>query len=125
MENKLNHSTRENVWIALSDAFVDSKMDYDNIAGRIQKLEKQEIKKIFFREVAPICGLNLMTTAPSVWHYFDENFICEEINGMLKKRENSCIYRLRNNIFIAFCYWNFREEWSAVEIALDKQVELH
>ncbi|WP_211464758.1 DUF7079 family protein [Collimonas silvisoli] len=123
MENKLTQLDHEKIWIALSDAFVDTDVDFNSIAYRVRNfdLDIGQLNEIFFREVAPICGLNLMTTAPPVWHFFDEEYLLEQIYEMLQRRKKSFIFRVTNDVFIWFCRWNFREEWMAVQSAvLDK-----
>lgn len=70
MENKLKKSEREKIWMAFSDAFVDNEVDYNNIASRIRGFNLDQLEENIFREVAPYCGVNLMSVIPVVWDFF-------------------------------------------------------
>ncbi|WP_211464762.1 DUF7079 family protein [Collimonas silvisoli] len=118
MGNKLTDAEREKIWYVLSDVFVDSDVDFPYIARNLRSFDMEQIKEIFFREVAPICGVNLMTVIPPIWSGFSEDEVRQDIRGMLKKREDSFIFRVRNDVFVAFCRWYFRSYWKEVEDVL-------
>jgi hypothetical protein len=111
MENTLNDARREEIWLALSDVFVDTEVNYGYIARRITDIDLHQLEEIFFTEVAPYCGPNLMTAIPEVWDCFYPDDLISGIQGKLKKCQNSILARLRYKGFVLFCRWYFRDIW--------------
>lgn len=124
MENKLKKSEREKIWMAFSDAFVHNEVDYNNIASRICGFNLDQLEENIFREVAPYCGVNLMSVIPVVWDFFLKEDVFWNINKMLEKSKHSFIFRIRNDAFIAICRWKFRDDWNLIKAALSEQDEL-
>ena len=82
--------TREPLWIALSDLFLDTELqEYNHLY--IAKAMKEsgyslaEIEGILLLEVFPVCIANLRSVAGE-WAGFDENVLCETI--IAAKRPN-------------------------------------
>lgn len=124
MADTLSDERREAIWEALSDAFVDSETDYRYIASRVADVSPIDLEEIFFTEVAPHCGSNLMSPIPPVWTGFERAELAKGIRAMLGDTRNSWIARLRYKGFVAYCRWHFRNEWQAIAGQL-RQHEFH
>lgn len=83
MERRL---TSRELWVALSDLFVDTEVDYKRIARVIRGCSIEEVEFALFQRVAPVCVANMLTPAPPVWWYFDEGKLIEEIEALIEKR---------------------------------------
>jgi hypothetical protein len=112
MITNLSKSDKIKIWSALSDNFVDTNVDYDSIVERIHGFDLKVLEEIFFCEVAPICGPNLMTATPPIWTGFDGADIAKDIELMLEKRSRSVLFKLRNNAFIFYCRCEFSDDWN-------------
>lgn len=124
MADTLSDERREAIWEALSDAFVDNEVDYRYIASRVADVSPIELKEIFFTEVAPHCGPNMMSPIPPIWGVFDRVELAKGIRAMLGRARNSWIARLRYKSFVAYCKWRFQNEWQAIADELG-QHEFH
>ncbi|MGO4005055.1 DUF7079 family protein [Pseudomonas fluorescens] len=80
--------TSRELWVALSDLFVDTDVDYKRIARVISGCSIEEVEFALFQRVAPVCVANMLTPAPPVWWYFDEGKLIEEIEALIKRRSN-------------------------------------
>ncbi|MBN3805745.1 hypothetical protein GXB81_22210 [Paraburkholderia sp. Ac-20336] len=118
MENSIADTDRENVWQVMSEFFVDNEIDYDYWAEKIAQFPIEELKDIFFREVAPVCGPNVLTPVPPAWLTFDTEWVVDEIKRNLSKRESSLIYRARYDANVICYRIRCREFWSDVEDAI-------
>ena len=72
---------REEVWLALSDLWLDSELDeawLRSIAAVLRNsgLSRAELERIFHYEVAPVVWLNHWVTA-GVWGAFDRDWMVE------------------------------------------------
>ena len=114
MANILTDAHREDIWFALSDAFVDNEINYDYIVRRVEDVDIDQLKDIFFCEVAPYCGVNLMTVIPEVWCVFDRDELIHGIRKKLADAENHLIARWRYKGFVAYCRHHFRDEWQTI-----------
>ena len=63
----LDPSQRRRLRHALSDAFVDTLLEPEDIARRIKGVDPALLERLFFEEVAPVCHGNLLSPAPAVW----------------------------------------------------------
>jgi len=120
MTNSLSDIRREEIWHALSDAFVDNEVDYSDIARQVADVDIEQLKKIFFTEVAPFCGPNLMDTIPIVWSGFSREHLCEGIKEKLEQTRYSWIAWLRYKVFIVLCRCYFLEEWKSIKSEVNK-----
>lgn len=111
----------EEVWEALSEVFVDNDVDYDRIAEVVADVNPAELQEIFFTEVAPHCGPNLMSAVPPVWTGFDRQVLAKGIREMQARNRESLIARLRHKAFVRYLRMHFRNEWQAIEAALAKR----
>jgi hypothetical protein len=110
---------REDIWEALSDVFVDNEIDHMSIAGKVAGVDPARLEEIFFTEVAPYCGPNLMTPIPPVWAGFSREPLVEGIQEKLERIRHSPIARLRHKGWVFFCRWYFRKEWRAIAAGLE------
>ena len=83
MENQLE---QRKLWSALSDLFVDSKVDYKQIAETVKNFSIEEIEFALFERVAPVCIGNMLAPIPPIWWYFDEEQLASDIEALVKKR---------------------------------------
>lgn len=121
MANTLSDERREEVWGALSEVFVDNEIDFALIASQVADVDLFELEQIFFNEVAPHCGPNLMSAIPPVWSGFDCNELASGIRTMQARNRSSLLARLRHKGFVAYCRRYFRHEWEALAAALTKR----
>jgi hypothetical protein len=118
LENPLNEKRREEVWYALSEAFIDDEVDYAWIADKIGEIDKDRLRQIFFEEVAPYCGPNLMTAIPPIWAGFDREKLVAVIHEMISKNDKSVIAKLRHKTFVIYLRLYFGSVWHAIESKL-------
>lgn len=121
MEHQLSDKQREEIWYALSDAFVDNEVDYEYIADRVKDIDIPQLKEIFFKEVAPVCGPNGMSTVPVVWAGFMKEDLIPSIRSYLRKIKFSPSAWYRYIVFVYFCKWYFKDEWESIVAALEKR----
>ncbi|HCL3918882.1 TPA: hypothetical protein N2B33_005436, partial [Pseudomonas aeruginosa] len=81
----LDPSQRRRLRHALSDAFVDTLLEPEDIARRIKGVDPALLERLFFEEVAPVCHGNLLSPAPAVWTAFDEAWLEEAIERRLAR----------------------------------------
>jgi hypothetical protein len=118
MANTLTDARQEEVWEALSDAFVDNAVDYGDMARQVADVPPEQLEEIFFNAVAPYCGLNLMMPIPPIWQGFRRKALAEGIRAMQRRNKNSLMARLRHKGWVALCRCCFRNEWKAITNAL-------
>ena len=94
---------RKPVWIALSEFYLDTELDENDIQ-RIAKILKysgysiEELKLINYVEVAPLVSSNLLNVTGE-WAGFDEDWLVSEIINLKSKRKSKSIFN-RIIIFI-------------------------
>jgi hypothetical protein len=118
MENSITGADREMVWQVMSEFFVDNEIDYDYWAGKIAHFPLTILKEIYFHEVAPVCGPNVLTPVPPIWLTFDTELVINEIRKNLSRRNQSTMYRLRYNINVLYYRAACHSFWVPVERAI-------
>jgi hypothetical protein len=118
LENPLTEKRREEIWESLSDAFIDNEVDYAWIAKRVADIDEDKLHHIFFEEVAPYCGRNLMTAIPPIWAGFDREKLAAGIREMISKSEKSLFAKLRHKAYVIYLRSYFDSEWRAIESKL-------
>lgn len=118
MGNPLIAIDREFIWKVMSEFFVDNEIDYDYWAAKIERFPLDTLKEIFFAEVAPVCGPNVLTPVPPVWLGFDTQWAISEIRSRLSRRRNSLIYRLRYDTNVLYYRIRCRDIWDEIESAV-------
>ncbi|WP_206130607.1 hypothetical protein [Burkholderia sp. Ac-20379] len=116
----MNTATREFVWAIMSEFFVDTEIDYDAEAAKLARFPEDALRTIFFEDVAPVCGPNLLTPIPPIWLGFDTRALVAAIHLQRAKCERSLTSRLRHRA--AVCYYRLRlgGVWKDVAAALER-----
>lgn len=120
MESELSDERRADVWEGLSEAFVDNEVDYVALRRGVEGVPLDELRRIFFTEVAPHCGANLLAPAPPIWIGFDRGLLTQDIRAMLARARSSAWGRFRHRMAVALCHWNFAPLWRQVEAELSR-----
>jgi hypothetical protein len=99
------------VYWALSDAFVDTEVDYEAIARQTENYDPEEIKRILYHEVAPVCHTNLETAIPIIWSAFNLENLREDIKKNLIARKNSYFRRAKDKLLIRWLEFRYKYIW--------------
>ncbi|MDC7995657.1 DUF7079 family protein [Altibacter sp. HG106] len=104
-QTALDRSRRFPVWKALSQLYLDTKLqqdDYKQIGTILYSsgFTLAEIKAIHRYEVVPVVGTNLMSAA-GVWTGFDDAWLQTQCTKAYEKRSR-CAYRWRINVYLFF-----------------------
>ncbi|KVU25794.1 hypothetical protein WK66_13255 [Burkholderia ubonensis] len=103
----------------MSDLFVDNEVDYKAVAEALVRdcpnMDRAELKRTLFEEVAPVLGTNGLTPAPSVWMGFDGDAVMRDVAGRLTQRHLSFYRRVTGGIWNAMCRFLFRSWWAELE----------
>lgn len=118
MDNPIAGSERETIWEIMSEFFVDNEIDYDHWAGKISQYPLPVLRDIYFSEVAPVCGPNLLTPVPPVWQGFDTESVAGQIRENLSRRCHSLPFRLKYDTSVLFYRIACRMFWKPVEQAI-------
>ncbi|MFJ2328571.1 hypothetical protein [Pseudomonas sp. NPDC087690] len=105
---------RFDVHWALSDAFVDNEVNYAFIARETEDYDPQEIKRILYEEVAPVCHTNLETVIPMIWSAFNSEQLKADIAETLKARENSRFRRQIDKLLIRWLTFRYKYIWKEI-----------
>jgi hypothetical protein len=106
------------LWSAMSEVFVDSEIDYSYIASRLRGHDRDCLSALFFDDVAPVCGPNMMSVIPPVWDFFDDDWLYAAI--LARQAAVQRLPRWRYRVGSAWRRWIFKREWRAIEAELDK-----
>ncbi|NKF26463.1 hypothetical protein HER21_08360 [Pseudomonas sp. BGM005] len=106
---------RADVRWALSDAFVDNEVDYAAITRRTREFDRDEVKRILFEEVSPVCHSNLESTLPTIWLCFNRQELEDDIEKMLRAKENSWFKRKANALLVAWLKSRYKYIWTEIE----------
>ncbi|WP_173861411.1 MULTISPECIES: hypothetical protein [unclassified Pseudomonas] len=115
MGSSVTKQQRADVRWALSDAFVDNEVDYAAIARRTRELDRDEVKRILFEEVAPVCHSNLESTLPTIWLCFNRQELEDDIEKMLGAKENSWFKRKANALLVEWLKSRYKYIWTEIE----------
>jgi hypothetical protein len=106
---------RADIRWALSDAFVDNQVDYAAIARQTEDFDKDEIKRILFEEVAPVCHSNLEITLPTLWICFNREELESDIEKMLSTKSENWVQRKTNDILVKWLKYKYKYIWQEIE----------
>lgn len=109
MGNVVNESE---LYMALSDMFVDKPTDYEYMASVAKKFPIDYVELSLFKYVAPACYYNVRCPVPPVCYFFDERDLLNKINK-IKNKENSFIGKVNLFIFSSYLRIRFHKEWVA------------
>jgi len=83
----MNRTPRQELWIALSDLFLDTypELFYDDIIKTVAEtgFTDEQVKHILLTEVEPALRCNLQSPI-GVWEGFDEQWVIERIEEVKK-----------------------------------------
>ncbi|MFB9998175.1 MULTISPECIES: DUF7079 family protein [Providencia] len=102
--------TDKDLCAALSDIFVDNRVDYQYIASVAKHFPVEYVQVMLCRYVAPICYCNLLSPVPSVWTYFDADELWEDI-GILKNKEQSIFGKFKRDLCTLYFKNRLKPEW--------------
>jgi len=119
MGHKISRSDREMIWVLFSDAFIDTEINYCQIVIGMSKFPREELKDIFFEEVAPVCGHNMLATIPTIWSGFSSEWVKQEIKRSIKRKKISLFYKIFHSLTVVVFRRIFKKIWCEIEGALD------
>lgn len=97
---------------ALSDIFVDSEVDFKEIASVARQFPVNKVECIFFEWVSPVCYTNLLTPVPPVWGGFDKKMLWDDI---CEYRNKTVLFKtIRHTILVAYLKLAYKKEWLAL-----------
>ncbi|EZP30331.1 hypothetical protein BW33_03461 [Pseudomonas sp. RIT288] len=114
MERSMTDEELAYVYWALSDAFVDTEVDYEAIARQTEDYDPNEIKRILYHEVAPVCHTNLETIIPIIWSAFNLENLKNDIKETLRAREASALRRIKDKLLIRWLEFRYRYIWTEI-----------
>lgn len=117
MDNFLSPDDQIKIWAALSDAFLDTEVNYNGIARQVCDYPITILEYMFFAEVTPVCAANAFSVIPTVWAAFDEEWLAEEITKNLSKKHtkfSKFVEQIKQKFFRKY----FAEEWQEIASAI-------
>jgi len=103
----------------MSDLFVDNEVDYRAVAESLGRdcpnMNRRELKRTLFEEVAPVLGMNGLTPAPSVWTGFYEDEVIRDVGERLTQQHLSAWSRITGILWNGICRRIFRSVWLDLE----------
>ncbi|WP_392564622.1 hypothetical protein RHO13_03965 [Orbus wheelerorum] len=102
------------LYIALSDLFIDNEVNYKNIASVAKLFPVEHVKNVLFNYVAPACYYNTTTPVPPICYFFDADELMHDINK-IKKDENSFFGRMKMYFFSKYLQLKFNHEWKTLK----------
>jgi len=116
-------TTREKIWIILSDLFIDTELtpaelNAIGLALRDTGESCERIEQILREEVAPVCGQWMLYPTVGPWPKFDE----VDLIGKITKYISRPWYRFPILKLGLFGLRQVREDWSHVKRAMNDRV---
>ena len=114
---------RMDAWLALSELFLDTALDDDDIAAIVRQLKATglspaDIEHIYEEEVAPVCWHNLLALPGGAWTGFRKEALVRAIVTQLRRppwlHDVHFIRRLRIRRWTAMS----RSDWQRVKAQL-------
>ncbi|MFR0688871.1 hypothetical protein ACLUTX_05725 [Enterobacterales bacterium AE_CKDN230030158-1A_HGKHYDSX7] len=117
----MNDPARESVWLALSELWLDTELDGDDLAAiartlAISGLVVEELEAIYRLEVAPVVWSNAWVTA-GVWEGFDPDWLFEACRRN-QRRRGSLWHRLRCRVLRRAMTYATEEHWQRIRAQL-------
>ncbi len=104
-------SDQKEVWMALSDLFIDNEINYESIAERVAHLSIAESQYVLFYEVAPVCMSNLLVLRPENCKGFTEDDVLPKVQQHLKKMKTNSLYRQKVRLKAKFYKMFLKQDW--------------
>ncbi|WP_339526902.1 DUF7079 family protein [Pseudomonas sp. EL_65y_Pfl2_R96] len=105
---------RSYVYWALSDAFVDTEVDYEAIARETEDYDPEEIKRILYHEVAPVCHTNLESVIPMIWSAFNLENLEADIKKTLEARKKNYFRQQKDRLLIRWLKFRYKYIWAEI-----------
>ncbi|TNB91744.1 hypothetical protein FHG55_24775 [Pseudomonas jessenii] len=115
MGRAMTKQQRADIRWALSDAFVDNEVDYAAIARQTEEFDRDEIKRILFEEVAPVCHSNLESTLPTIWLCFNREELESDIEKMLNAKKHNWMKSQLNSLLVKWLKLRYKYIWHNIE----------
>lgn len=109
-----NSPDKNQLYIALSDIFVDTMTDYQYIVSVAKSFPIEDVEEALFRYVAPVCHWNLCCPIPPIWTGFDEKDLLDNIN-QIKIKEKSFYGKVKLNLFSHYLRFTYRRTWNELK----------
>lgn len=122
MTQPISRSEREHIWAVMSEFSVDNEIDYEGEAKRLSGFPIVSLKTIFFREVAPVCGPNLLTPALPVWAGFNLQEAVRKIDALMDRNRRLILAAFMYEAVVIFYRLRFHGIWRDVRAALQRVV---
>lgn len=119
MKSPINNNLEERIkiWVALSDLFLDTDVTpfYESISRVCAEsnYSADELKYILLSEVAPVCGINLLSVAGE-WTGFDEEWLVDNICNRTYKKPAWKVYLL-NPLGYFWIRRYTKDDWQMIE----------
>lgn len=118
MGHPIDEIARERIWVAMAECLVDNEIDFDRHAKNLCQYPLSDLKTIFFREVAPVCGPNMLTPVPPVWLSFDDDWVVREVKMLRAKCNRSAVFRLRHELAVLYFRARLANVWNEIELSI-------
>jgi len=118
--NSISQNDREFIWTQLADFFTSADVERFPDFTRLANFPMAELKEIFFREVAPACGHNLLVTTPTLADGFDPDWVKTEVKRILARRDSGPAGRIGYNASRLFYGCLSGKVWREAESALGR-----
>jgi hypothetical protein len=118
--NSISQGDREFIWTQLADFFTSADVERFPDFARLADYPMTELKEIFFGEVAPACGHNLLVTTPILSEGFDPDWVKAEVRSVLARRDSGPVGRIRYNASRLFYRCLSGKAWREAKSALDR-----
>lgn len=99
------------IYWTLSDAFVDTAVDYKAIPCKTEDYDHGEIKRILYHEVATMRHTNLETAIANIWSAFNLENLKANIDKTLKARERRLLRRQKYKILTHWLEFRYKYIW--------------
>jgi len=93
--NPISQSDREFIWTQLAEFFTSADVEHYPDFPRLAQFSIAELKEIFFREVVPACGHNLLVTTPTLAEGFDPEWVKTAVKRVLARRDSGPVWTPR------------------------------
>ncbi len=111
---------REEIWLALSDLFAGSEVEYRYLARVLHGEDMATLRDICFDEVAPVCAPNLMAPVPPVWPGFSPPSLFAAIRDSLEQRRASRFAAFSHRLRRAYLHLRLRDLWREAEKKINR-----
>lgn len=118
MADQIDKNEREKIWIAMSEVFVDNDIFYDEVVRALCIYPICLLKRIFFDEVLPVCGKNLLSPVPSIWTGFEPASLVAEIREMIRRKDQSIMSKIHYHATRTYYRLRLSYVWPDLEARL-------